>query len=396
MISVCVPAAGAESSKPPEEFYVVLGDSLAIGFEPDMKVDAVPYGYSDRVYEQALMHGRASFANYGIGGLTSAGFKNFIQAVAEEKTISSDEIQPNLPDTRVDSMMAEVSRIKSDIAAADMITLTIGGNDVKNEILTKFVNLSDEDFEVFVDDWMKSYAESLTSVLTNIYALNQNVRIYAADQYSPYPKLNEKVYLRTQKMKDRLTETLKALEQEFRGKGFQLTTVPVAQAFVGKELQYTYILGKQNPHPNQRGYALIAEVFAKTIWGEHRTDVKKTEPISVVVGGRSVDTPHVPALIGGTTFVPLREYSEALGAKVEWDAKTQTATVIIGDNRVALTIDSDVITVNGVPQQVKTAVPHFHQSAGESKTYVPLRLMAEGVGFDVKYVLQSKTAYINP
>ena len=42
------------------------------------------------------------------------------------------------------------------------------------------------------------------------------------------------------------------------------------------------------------------------------------------------------------------------------------------------------------------STPHFHNSAGEQKTYVPLRLMAEGVGFDVKYILQSRTAYINP
>jgi hypothetical protein len=42
------------------ESYLVLGDSLAIGFEPGMTSDMVPYGYTDRLFEQALIHGRAA------------------------------------------------------------------------------------------------------------------------------------------------------------------------------------------------------------------------------------------------------------------------------------------------------------------------------------------------
>ena len=34
---------------------------------------SVPYGYVDRVYEQALYHGRAELQNYGILGLKSPG-----------------------------------------------------------------------------------------------------------------------------------------------------------------------------------------------------------------------------------------------------------------------------------------------------------------------------------
>lgn len=387
-------ALGAETKPPTAETYVSFGDSLTIGFEPGMTLDSVPYGFVDRLYEQALMRGRVKLTNYGIGGMTSTGLNKFIQAVADEKQVKASDLQPSFADPRADQVVSNTKQIKADIAAATLITITIGGNDIGKDILTEIDKMNDEQFAAFTANWMKSYTDNLTAALKNIFAINKNVRVYVADQYSPAPRLY-KNYDKLQKLKDLFTATLGQIVQSFQKDGFKLNAVPVAASFVGSEGTYTHI-SQMDIHPNQDGYQIIAEQFAKTIWGEYRKDIKPLDPITVVVGGHTVNTPHLPALLQDSTFVPLREYSEALGATVSWDETTRTTTVRFKGNAVALDIGSTTISVNGVPQTITTLAPYSYESAGEAKTYVPLRLMAESLGFDVQYVPQSRTAYINP
>lgn len=58
------------------------------------------------------------------------------------------------------------------------------------------------------------------------------------------------------------------------------------------------------------------------------TKPKEEEPalekVNVIVYGKSIDGSHV---INGVTYVPLRAVGEAIGAKVSYDAKTNTARV---------------------------------------------------------------------
>src|SRR5690606_2894257 len=114
-----------------------------------------------------------------------------------------------------------------------------------------------------------------------------------------------------------------------------------------------HIISKNDIHPKQSGYTLIAEVFAKTIWGEVKPAVRTEGRINVVVGGLVLDTPHLPVLIDNTTFVPLREYTESLGALVDWNADTQTATIRMNGNVVELTIGSSWMRLNGEFKEIK-------------------------------------------
>jgi hypothetical protein len=50
--------------------------------------------------------------------------------------------------------------------------------------------------------------------------------------------------------------------------------------------------------------------------------------------------------------------------------------------------------VNGVAKTIRD-IPLSQMSNDEHKTYVPLRLMVEGLGLDVQYTAGSHTAYIN-
>ncbi|MNL89948.1 hypothetical protein D3C87_2206180 [compost metagenome] len=53
------------------------------------------------------------------------------------------------------------------------------------------------------------------------------------------------------------------------------------------------------------------------------------------------------------------------------------------------------MAVNG--QKVQVVGPAFLQKSGkEVKTYLPLAALASGLGFDVQYSAQLRTAFINP
>ncbi len=67
--------------------------------------------------------------------------------------------------------------------------------------------------------------------------------------------------------------------------------------------------------------------------------------------------------------VPVRFVSEALGAKVGWNAATKTVTVELDSNRVVLVLGSKKYKVNGVEKQMDTAAERVG-----GRTFVPLVL----------------------
>jgi len=366
--------------------YVAFGDSLTVGYEPGVSLTKLPYGFAERVYEQALMGGRADYQNFGIAGLTSTGLKNFLTAVASEKAVTGAQIQPKLPDPRADQVVGNTKATKAAIQQANLITITIGGNDfwAFNEAIK---GKSDAEVAKMIETRMTTYASNLTEILKTIFTLNPSVQVVVADQYNPVPNLNQMEYDNLLKVGAVFTDTLEKIAQGFQQQQLNVRVVAVADDFIGRELAYTHV-AKLDIHPNQLGYSVMAEQFAGVVWGDYRV-AKRQEPITIVVGGKQVET-YQPLLLQNSTFVPLREYAESLGAKVEWEQATLTAIVTIGGLAVRMTKDSDIAYVGDIPVRLSGKV---HMT--RDKIYVPLRALAEGLGYDVKYVPQSHTVYVN-
>ena len=59
----------------------------------------------------------------------------------------------------------------------------------------------------------------------------------------------------------------------------------------------------------------------------------------------TTDTP--PTIVEGRTLVPLRAIFEAIGATVEWDQNTYTATGVKGDTTVVVQLNNTTAYVNG-------------------------------------------------
>ncbi|MGE7948558.1 copper amine oxidase N-terminal domain-containing protein [Lysinibacillus sp. NPDC093688] len=86
-----------------------------------------------------------------------------------------------------------------------------------------------------------------------------------------------------------------------------------------------------------------------------------------------------PIVKDGRTLVPLRFISEGFGAKVDFNAKSNTITIKHSGKSIALKIGDKALAVNGKHIQMDVAANLYHNS-----TYIPLRYIGEA--FDKKVV----------
>ncbi|OWA35124.1 hypothetical protein B9G55_10590 [Saccharibacillus sp. O16] len=372
---------------------VSFGDSITAGYEPQ-RTAAEYYGFVPRLAEQARFHGRSEVDNYGISGLNSTGLEHYIEAVRAGTNTTADAVQAGLSDPNAALFASQVAQVRSDVADADLITITIGGNDLLPLIRSGEVP---QDLNTQVEALLKSYATNLGAVLSDLKEINPNARIVIADQYQPVPAVKAGAqYAALSQAAAAYTTTLNQVIAAQNAQGGHAEAVNLVALFAGRETQMTHIM-RGDIHPNQVGYEAIAKAFAEKIWGEYRklSAVVPKSTVAVVVAGKELNTSFKPILKNNTTFVVLRDITDGLGAELKWDNKTSTANIVIDGRSVQIPIGKKSIMVNGKPLAVQ--VPAFTEKVnGQSKTYVPLAVLADGLGFDVQYTAQLRTVFVNP
>jgi lysophospholipase L1-like esterase len=380
---------------------VALGDSLTVGYEPRMTESSIPYGYADRIYEQALFHGRAELANYGILGLTTPGLNNLLQGASDSRPLQAADLQDfSSLDTRVvkqaDSVAARTAEIASSLRDADLVVLTIGGNDF-GDLIKSMLSQSIEDARKTLADTfetrMNKYTTDLDKMIRLLHTLAPDAQIVMADQYLPlwdthdlYPDLKAAV--------DKLSARLDQATADYMKENIPVKAVHVSAKFVNKETEYTYItlFDGNDIHPKQAGYEAMAEAFAAAVWPEYRKPAPRSTgvPLSVIVNGNELASK--PTVLKNTTFLALRDLANAVQADLKWNQKTKTAEFVKNGKQVSITIGAKSMTVDGVKQPVET--PAY--AGKDSKTYVPLSLITKGLDYQVVYRAKLQTAFINP
>ena len=68
--------------------------------------------------------------------------------------------------------------------------------------------------------------------------------------------------------------------------------------------------------------------------------------ISVFVDGNKVEFDVAPVINDGRTLVPVRAIFESIGAKVTWDDATKTVFSDMGDTKISLKINDNVLSKN--------------------------------------------------
>lgn len=117
-----------------------------------------------------------------------------------------------------------------------------------------------------------------------------------------------------------------------------------------------------------------------------KVEEKNSDLIKINVNGKEVQMDTKPYIENGRTMVPVRFISEALGLKVDWNGEVQTVSI---DEKINLTIGKAEIEKDGV--KTKIDAPAVIK---ESRTFVPLRAIAEISGAKVDWNAETRTVII--
>ena len=112
--------------------------------------------------------------------------------------------------------------------------------------------------------------------------------------------------------------------------------------------------------------------------------------INVMYLGKNIEFDTAAYASNGRIMVPVRAIFEAVGASVEWDDNTKTATAVKDDTVVTMTLDSNIVNVNGTSYTMD-AVIEVHSG----RIHAPARYVAESFGKKISYHQDSRTAVIS-
>jgi lysophospholipase L1-like esterase len=331
-------AASASLALPEHVTYVAIGDSVTAGWGSAPVNGSRLNGYVSQLHRQLLIRGTSDLHNLGIPGLTSGQFLFLLEHWPE---------------------------LRQTIKKADLITLSIGGNDI---IWTDHQSPGDIDK---MREALTKYEENVNRILAQLRQWNQEARLFVLEVYNPFPEddgrhapLNEWVIWVNKSLARAATL-------------YDARVVPTASLFFKHETEYVN-LSQDDIHPNAAGHTRIAEQISRSLFGrfvpllveakrkpnllfdgnpktisfgllyENGTVYISTGQLAQLFGskaihhlctsigawwlrlnGKLVKLPSPVLFLGGDTYVPLRAVSETLGAKVYWVEDSLTLNIVM-------------------------------------------------------------------
>ena len=119
-----------------------------------------------------------------------------------------------------------------------------------------------------------------------------------------------------------------------------------------------------------------------------KTEIKMTiDSLTAFVNGTAKTLDAAPIIRNSRTMLPVRFVAENLGATVGWDDATKTVTVKGADVSIEIVIGATTAKVNGA--EIALDSPAFIEN---SRTYLPVRVVAENLGATVAWDDATKTA----
>ncbi|WP_105106670.1 SGNH/GDSL hydrolase family protein [Streptococcus suis] len=211
--------------------YLALGDSLTEGIG-----DTTGQGGFVPLLAQSLVNDygyEVDFKNFGVSGNTS---------------------------NQILKRMSEDESIKDYLKKADLMTLTVGGNDLRKVILSNFSNLK---ISTFVKP-AKDYSKRLETIIQTAQQANPSLPIYVVGIYNPFyisfPEMTE-----MQTIVDNWNQTTEQVTQKFKNVYF----VPINDLLykgldgesgvsqVSGQSGNNLLYEEDNFHPNNTGYEMI-------------------------------------------------------------------------------------------------------------------------------------------
>ncbi|WP_035053040.1 SGNH/GDSL hydrolase family protein [Carnobacterium pleistocenium] len=220
----------------------------------------------------------------GVGDATNTG--GYVPVVADllEKTDAYEEVTTSnygKNGDRSDQVLErfhENKSIQEDIASADIVVLTVGGNDIIQTFKQFFLTATEESFI----SPEKAYQVNLTALLTEFKKENSELELYVFGVYNPYdiyfPEIPE-----MQNIVEKWNKTTQKIVNETDNATFistmNLFNPTLKQAELknlslneenpsGTEINNPYLYEKDLFHPNEDGYKLMGETLFQAIEAE--------------------------------------------------------------------------------------------------------------------------------
>jgi len=103
---------------------------------------------------------------------------------------------------------------------------------------------------------------------------------------------------------------------------------------------------------------------------------------NVLVDQNTWSNDVAPVIVDNRTMVPIRVITKALGGKADWNEATQTVTLTIEGNVLCMTIGQTIPGFDAAPVILN------------SRTYVPIRYVAEKLGATVEWIAETQQIII--
>lgn len=100
--------------------------------------------------------------------------------------------------------------------------------------------------------------------------------------------------------------------------------------------------------------------------------------INIKLNGELVYFYEKPLMVNDRVLLPFRELFEFFEMSVTWDNETRTAIAKNDETQIKITVDSDIAYVNNNEKTLDVPAVIINE-----RTYVPLRFVAESLGYTV-------------
>ncbi|GLX70172.1 stalk domain-containing protein [Paenibacillus glycanilyticus] len=111
---------------------------------------------------------------------------------------------------------------------------------------------------------------------------------------------------------------------------------------------------------------------------------------TAISNGKTIAMEVAPFETGGTTYVPIRFVTDAMGATLKWDNKLNRVTVINGSKMLEMFIGKKEMNMNGALFETEVA-----PMIKSGRTLIPIRLFSEKLGLKVTYDSKTKKIAID-
>lgn len=150
--------------------------------------------------------------------------------------------------------------------------------------------------------------------------------------------------------------------------------------YVGKQIIVTASAGKHSATEKVNVVEKGDKSSSSTVKpGEKRAVIMIINSMDLFINNKKEHTDAIPVIKNDRTFVPYRALAESFGAHVDYNDATRSVTVTYGNKIIVMTVGQKGYTVNGEPKTMDVA-PYI----ANDRTMVPVRFVAEAMGFDVE------------